>query len=492
MSCSCAGDLANIYAAIGNLEGQFNYITGNTMSNYNQLSRIVAQQSNIYNTVYYGLGNLATGNLTVNNSYVINGNLTLPTGNLLISSGNILSTVGNLVMSNGNISVTNGNLIVNNGNIGIWTSVPKANLDVQGNAIINGNLSIGNGNLFMNRFGNLGLNTTNPLATLEINGNARISGNVTMGPDVSSTIQNGTVLVVRNISQIDSNITGSISGNVYNQFTMAGRNWTFSQDVSNDSYLYFGVQGGGAPDPDFEYFFKRNVGLQIQPNPSIITTDFNSALSVLGNAVITNGLNVTSDIIMNGNIFQNAKQKTLPVLDAGFVTASGSYTIPSNVFRVKIIAIGGGGGGSNTTAGGSGGGGGAGSITYLDVTPGTTMTISIGVGGGQQTQGGTTTVTYNSVIVCSAVGGFGADTSVSTYAGAGGPRTGVGDIRVTGQSGTAGSTGTTFAGAGGSSAFGFGGGGRGATATAGSNGLLYGGGGSSYYSGANGCVMIEY
>ena len=72
MSCSCAGDLANIYAAIGNLEGQFNYITGNTLTNYNQLSRIVAQQSNIYNTIYYGLGNLATGNLIINNSYEFN------------------------------------------------------------------------------------------------------------------------------------------------------------------------------------------------------------------------------------------------------------------------------------------------------------------------------------------------------------------------------------------------------------------------------------
>ncbi len=146
MSCSCAGDLANIYAAIGNLEGQFNYITGNTMSNYNQLSRIVAQQSNIYNTIYYGLGNLATGNLIINNTYAINGNLSLPTGNLLISSGNILSTVGNISMNNGNILMTRGNLIMSNGNIGINRSNPKYLLDINGSANVSGDMNVNSTN----------------------------------------------------------------------------------------------------------------------------------------------------------------------------------------------------------------------------------------------------------------------------------------------------------------------------------------------------------
>ena len=154
MSCSCAGDLANIYSAIGNLEGQFNYITGNTMTNYNQLSRIVSQQSNIYNTIYYGLGNMSTGNLIINNSYLINGNLSLPTGNLIVSSGNILSTIGNIVMNNGNIGLINGNLILSNGNIGITR----------------GNLIVSNGNI--------GINRSNPKYELDINGSANITGNV--------------------------------------------------------------------------------------------------------------------------------------------------------------------------------------------------------------------------------------------------------------------------------------------------------------------------
>ncbi len=40
------------------LDNTLSNVTGNTLSNYNQLSRIVAQQGNIYNTVYFGLGNI--------------------------------------------------------------------------------------------------------------------------------------------------------------------------------------------------------------------------------------------------------------------------------------------------------------------------------------------------------------------------------------------------------------------------------------------------
>ena len=180
MSCSCAGDLANIYSAIGNLEGQFNYITGNTMTNYNQLSRIVSQQSNIYNTIYYGLGNMSTGNLIINNSYLINGNLSLPTGNLIVSSGNILSTIGNIIMNNGNIGLINGNLILSNGNIGITRGnliVSNGNiLSTIGNIVINnGNIGITRGNLILSN-GNIGINITNPRYAFDMVGDANITG----------------------------------------------------------------------------------------------------------------------------------------------------------------------------------------------------------------------------------------------------------------------------------------------------------------------------
>lgn len=59
-------------SSISILDNTILTITGNTLSNYNQLSRIVAQQGNIYNTIYYGTGNLTTGNLYV--SSTINSN----------------------------------------------------------------------------------------------------------------------------------------------------------------------------------------------------------------------------------------------------------------------------------------------------------------------------------------------------------------------------------------------------------------------------------
>ncbi len=98
MSCPCSDQLANIYAAIGNLESEFNYVTGNVLTNYNQISRIVSQQGNIYNTVYNGLGNLATGNLTVNNNYNIANVLNV--GNITVNSAN-LNSYGYSFYSNG-------------------------------------------------------------------------------------------------------------------------------------------------------------------------------------------------------------------------------------------------------------------------------------------------------------------------------------------------------------------------------------------------------
>ncbi len=148
-----SADINAINQVLGNIQSQINEVTGNTLSSYNQLSRIVAQQSNIYNTIYYGLGNLTTGNLTVNNSYTINGNLTydninytgnfsVNNGNLLIPNGNLLSTLGNIVLLNGDILSTVGNLVISNGNIGIKRTNPQYELDINGSANISNNINM--------------------------------------------------------------------------------------------------------------------------------------------------------------------------------------------------------------------------------------------------------------------------------------------------------------------------------------------------------------
>lgn len=97
------------------------------------------------------------------------------------------------------------------------------------------------------------------------------------------------------------------------------------------------------------------------------------------------------------------------------VLTSGDFIVPDGVYFVTIEAIGGSGSGSYGTSGqyNSGGGGGSGeySGTFLAVKPGTIISIICGEAGspsfvgGATADGGTTVVTYNSIIYVTAHGG---------------------------------------------------------------------------------------
>lgn len=108
---------------------------------------------------------------------------------------------------------------------------------------------------------------------------------------------------------------------------------------------------------------------------------------------------------------------------------SGTFTVPVNVYKVTIEAVGGSGGGgggggkssTSTLNGGNGGGGGGAEYTgiILDVTPGTTISYTTGAegtpgaagtsstNGGKGGNGGNTTVSYKSVTILTAHGGGG-------------------------------------------------------------------------------------
>lgn len=93
-----------------------------------------------------------------------------------------------------------------------------------------------------------------------------------------------------------------------------------------------------------------------------------------------------------------------PTPGSQFFTSSGSFTVPSGVTQMRMTAIGGGGGAGNMVDGGanddSGGAGGGSSGQYvsnyvINVTPGETISVTIGAGGanagtawGQTNQGG--------------------------------------------------------------------------------------------------------
>jgi len=183
---------------------------------------------------------------------------------------------------------------------------------------------------------------------------------------------------------------------------------------------------------------------------------------------------------------------------AQFFTTNGTFTVPPNVTAVKVTVVGGGGAGGQPTNG-SGGGGGGTAIKWLSgLTPGSTVSVVVGIGGSTAgASGGTSTFGA----FCSASGGAG---GVVGHTGAGG-NGGVGSngtINIAGGGGGGGAYigyspiptgGSSFMGGGGASA------GEGNGAVNGKNGGNYGGGGSGsgalgYLAGygANGCVLVEY
>ncbi len=328
---------------VGNLivdtQANFNNVTGNnaiynniTSNVYNgNIGNIHLITSNIIHSGNANINNINANQAIINDLYLSNinvnnanvsGNVFLNNINSYSGSVNIFSDLyvyGNISYTYSNIvRYTDRNLELNYG--GTNASAVGGGISVMGtsNAIL-GNIyldSLNNWNL-TNRIITPSANITNSNITL-LNSNIIDVGNGTIDNLKSSNIQigdtpfnlqTGTRFYVRNTSVIDSNINGSLSGNVYHQMAMGGRNWVYSQDVSNDNTLFFGCQGGGDPDPELEYYYKKAVGLQIQPNPSTITTDFNSALSVLGNVYISKELNSASNInasnINSSNIFSN-------------------------------------------------------------------------------------------------------------------------------------------------------------------------------------------
>jgi hypothetical protein len=95
------------------------------------------------------------------------------------------------------------------------------------------------------------------------------------------------------------------------------------------------------------------------------------------------GVEGDSSITDNGTAVSSSEPFTLTP-DGQFFTGSGTFTIPTGITAVKVTIVGGGGGGGGATAANNGGGGGSGgaAIKFLTgLTPGNTITVTIGAGG---------------------------------------------------------------------------------------------------------------
>ncbi len=258
--------------------------------------------------------------------------------------------------------------------------------------------------------------------------------------------------------------------------------------------------------------------------PGFVTTNVDqgtdSPASARGD--IKNLMDDVSDIITT----QNSSDGTCVLNSEGFVgadqlgfcvpanvveyTAAGNYSwpVPAGVERIKVYAVGAGGGGgwSNVVNGaptpgwqgdhGGGGGGGGVAVKYWSVTPGDTVTISVGAGGtgGQPgasdddgSDGADTTVTIDGTTITGHGGTGGAGNASGGFEGDGGSASN-GDLNLRGGDGNGG---TTRGGRGGGNAFSGG--------ASGGSGNLYGaggtGGGAPFGAGgdgAPGAVVIEY
>jgi uncharacterized delta-60 repeat protein len=137
----------------------------------------------------------------------------------------------------------------------------------------------------------------------------------------------------------------------------------------------------------------------------------------------------------SGLVFSNAYR--LGYCFVTFTSGSGSWTVPSGVTNVSLLAVGGGGGGGENGA--SGGGGGAlQDISNYRVTSGGTVSVAVGAGG----IGGSTSGTSSAAGSSGSVSSFG---TVSANGGGGGNSTGGSG----GVGGVGGSGGTSSGGVGG-------------------------------------------
>jgi len=87
-----------------------------------------------------------------------------------------------------------------------------------------------------------------------------------------------------------------------------------------------------------------------------------------------------------------------PTIKFVIFTSSQNWTVPMDVYKIKILAIGaGGGGGGGYSSTYVGGGGGAGGIVFVEtiVNPGDTLQIQIGAGGSAGTGGSSPTAGGN-------------------------------------------------------------------------------------------------
>jgi len=211
--------------------------------------------------------------------------------------------------------------------------------------------------------------------------------------------------------------------------------------------------------------------------------------SIITGTGVTAGTTITAFGTGTGTTGTYTVSASQTVASTAITSGTATFTIPTGVSSLKATVVGGGGGGGGSSPDDAGGGGGGGYASkYLTgITPGSTISVTIGAGGtagtansssGTGGTGGTSSISSGTqtISTVSATGGAGGPAAnVSSLGGVGGAGSG-GDINVSGGCGGGRTGAVTATNNGGASLLSGVAAGR-VTNGAGASGLSYGGGG---------------
>lgn len=213
---------------------------------------------------------------------------------------------------------------------------------------------------------------------------------------------------------------GTAAHNVTAAFSPAS--WTATFTTQYQLTLAASPQPGGTTTPASTGWYNAGSSVVVSgnPNPRFSFTNFSGDLT---------GITSSQTLVMNGpkSVTANFGGANTVLLTA----QSPVWTVPTNVYSVRVELWGGGGGGgqgwvwqapSVSYGGGGGGGGGYTLIPSLSVSPGDTLGGLLGIGGGSDLPGTTTSLMVGSTTVATAPGGSpGVDGSAPVANSSGGP-----------------------------------------------------------------------
>jgi len=189
---------------------------------------------------------------------------------------------------------------------------------------------------------------------------------VTAGSGLQSTIENQI-----NIDQqpVFSTAAGSLGTTADADRASFSAITIFASDPESGGDVTYTLESGSLPSGLSGS--STSSGYVISGTPNAVASATTSTFTIRAKDVNSNTSDREFSITIQAPIFQ-------------VFTSSGTFSVPSGVSTVDVLVVAGGGGGGNCGANYSGGGGGAGGLVYrpgFPVTPGGTVTVTVGCGG---------------------------------------------------------------------------------------------------------------